>query len=124
MTQQYPQGPNTNKSPHRRGVVLIVIVIVMAIMALVVAGSIRPVRDEAQLATLRVETTRSFYSAESGAFIVMNAVMARIEMPNEGDTIEFEGQTIRFIQVPENGDPAIIEGVCGDATRRVEFTAQ
>lgn len=109
---------------QRRGVVLIVIVVVMAIMALVVAGSIRPVRDEAQLATLRVETTRAFYAAESGAFIVMNAVAGRTTMPTEGDSIELEGQTIRFIQVPENGDSAIIEGICGDATRRVEFTAQ
>ncbi len=114
-------GPRTNQ---RRGVVLIVIVVVMAMMALVVAGSIRPVRDEAQLATLRVETTRAFYSAESGAFIVMNAVMGNISMPDEGSTIEFEGQRILIVQVPEHDDSAIIEGVSGDAKRRVEFAAQ
>lgn len=108
----------------RRGVVLIVIVVVMAILSLVVAGAIRPVRDEAQLATLRVETTRAFYSAESGAFILMNAVMGQISMPDEGSTIDLQGQRIRFIQVPEDGASAIIEGICGDATRRVEFTVQ
>lgn len=114
-------GPCPNQ---RRGVVLIVIVVVMAMMALVVAGSIRPVRDEAQLASLRVETTRAFYSAESGAFIVINAVMGNIPMPAEGSTIEFEGQRILIVQVPEHDDSAIIEGVSGDAKRRVEFAAQ
>lgn len=117
--------PERNPSfSNRRGVVLIVIVVVMAFMALVVAGSVRPVRDEAQLATLRVETTRAFYSAESGAIIVMKAMMQQATMPAAGASIDFEGQSIRFIQIPEPGVPAIVEGVSGDAIRRIEFTAQ
>lgn len=109
---------------HRKGVVLVVIVVVMSVLALVVAGAIRPVRDEAELATLRVETTRAFYAAESGAFIVMNAVMGNIEMPAEGSTLNLEGQRIEFVQVPDTGPIAVIEGISGDAIRRIELTTE
>ncbi len=115
---------STTHSRRRRGMVLVVIVVVMAILALVVAGSIRPVRDEAELATLRVETTRAFYTAESGAFIVMNGVMGNAPMPKPGSSVELNGQTIRFIQVPDTSPIAIIEGVSGDATRRIELTTE
>lgn len=106
---------------RQRGVVLIVVVLVMAILGLVVAGSIRPVRDEAELATLRVQTTRAFYSAESGAFVVMNAVMGNIPMPEPGDTLTLDAQTVRYVQVPVDGEAGIIEGVSGGATRRIEL---
>jgi len=113
-----------DQQPSRRGVVLIVVVVIMAILALVVAGSVRPVRDEAELATLRVETTRAFYSAESGAFVVMNATMGFIPMPADGDETVLDGQTVRFVQVPNGGGIAIIEGTSGDATRRIELTTE
>ncbi len=108
----------------RKGSVLVVIVVVMAILALVVAGSIRPVRDEADLATLRVETTRAFYAAESGAFVVLNAVMSGADMPAADSSTVIEGQTIHYLQVPEFGSSAIVEGISGDAVRRIEFTAE
>jgi len=106
---------------RRRGVVLIVVVLVMAILGLVVAGSVRPVRDEAELATLRVQTTRAFYSAESGAFVVVNAVAGNIPMPNQGDTLDIDAQSVRFVQLPGEEAIAIIEGISGDATRRIEL---
>lgn len=109
---------------QRRGVVLLVVVVVMAILSLVVASSVRPVRDEAELATLRVETTRAFYSAESGAFVMMNAVLGETEMPEEGDTFQMDGQTVRFVQLPVDGANAIIEGASGDATRRIELSTE
>jgi len=111
-------------SERRRGVVLLVVVVVMAILALVVASSVRPVRDEAELATLRVETTRAFYSAESGAFVMMNAVLGKTAMPDQGDSFLMNGQTVRFVQIPVDGANAIIEGVSGDATRRTELTTE
>lgn len=109
---------------QRRGVVLVVIVVVMAILALVVAGSIRPVRDEAELATLRVETTRAFYTAESGAFVVMQGVLGNGTMPTEGSTLDLNGQTVVFIQIPDETSIAVIEGISGDAVRRIELTTE
>ena len=115
----------TNRNTaRRRGVVLLVVVVIMAILALVVAGSVRPVRDEAELATLRVETTRAFYSAESGAYVIMNGVMGNTPMPEAGDSLLIDGQTVRFVQIPIDGANAIIEGVSGDATRRIELTTE
>jgi type II secretory pathway pseudopilin PulG len=108
----------------RRAVALVVIIVVMSVLALAVAGAIRPVRDEAELATLRVETTRAFYAAESGAFIVMNAVMGNNEMPAEGSTLNLVGQRIEFVQVPDVDPIAVIQGVSGDAIRRIELTTE
>ncbi len=101
-----------------------VIVIVMAILSLVIAGAVRPVRDESDLATLRVETTRAFYAAESGAIIMMNAVIGQATMPSNGDVIELNDQTIIFVQVPDAQGVGIVEGNSGDATRRIEFTTE
>lgn len=110
---------------RRRAVVLVVLVVVMAILSLVVAGAVRPVRDEAELATLRVETTRAFYAAESGAFVLMNAVMGNTPMPEAGDTLVLGGQSVEFVQVPTDDDPvAVIEGRAGDAVRRIELTTE
>lgn len=109
---------------RRRGIVLVVIVVVMSILSLVVAGSIRPVRDESELAALRIETTRAFYAAESGAFIVMNAVMGSIDMPDEGTALNLGGQRIKFVQVPDASSIAVIEGSSGDAVRRIELTTE
>lgn len=108
----------------RRAVVLIVVVLVMAVLALTVAGSVRPVRDESDLATLRVETTRAFYASESGAFIIMNAVLGNIAMPDEGGTLDLGGQQVQFLQIPEADGIAIVEGSSGDARRRIEFTTE
>ncbi len=108
----------------RRGTVLVVIVVVMAILGLVVAGSVRPVRDEADLATLRVETTRAFYASESGAVIMMNAVLGRTVMPSNGDTISHGGQQIVIVQIPDAQGIGIVEGRSGDARRRIEFATE
>lgn len=96
----------------------------MAILALVVAGAVRPVRDESDLATLRVETTRAFYASESGAIIIMNAVIGNTPMPTDGDSLVQSSQTIIFVQTPDENGVAIVEGLSGSARRRVEFTTE
>lgn len=111
-------------SSRKRGVVLVVIVMVMAMLSLVVAGAIRPVRDEGALAALRIETARAFYASESGAFVVMNAVMGQIEMPEQGSVLELGGQQIQFVQVPAEDPVAILQGVSGEAIRRIELTTE
>ncbi|MFG0245828.1 MAG: hypothetical protein ACF8MF_07260 [Phycisphaerales bacterium JB052] len=124
MIMKHGIPASERQGEQRRGVVLLVVVVVMAILGLVVASSVRPVRDEAELATLRVETTRAFYSAESGAFVMMNALLGETDMPEEGDTFQIDGQTVRFVQLPVDGANAIIEGASGDATRRIELSTE
>ncbi|MGV6814489.1 MAG: hypothetical protein ACWA5W_05695 [Phycisphaerales bacterium] len=111
-------------SDHRRGTVLVVIVVVMAILGLVVAGSVRPVRDEADLATMRIETTRAFYASESGAIIMMNAVLGKTTMPSAGDTIDLDGQQVLVVQIPDAQGVVVVEGRSGDAKRRIEFATE
>ena len=113
-----------SRGKSRRGSVIVVLVVVMAILGLAVAGAVRPVRDESDLATLRVETNRAFYASESGAIILMNAVSGKIEMPTAGDTIQTDRQTIIFVQIPNSQGIAVVEGLSGDARRRVELTAE
>ncbi len=127
--KQIKQNGSAYGSAHgsrndRRGTVLVVIVVVMAMLALVVAGAVRPVREEADLATMRVETARAFYGAESGGVILMNAIIGRAQMPIEGDEIVLGVQRIGFMQVPGEDGVAIVEGTSGDARRRVEFTVR
>ena len=108
----------------RRGSVLAVLVVVLALLGLVVAGSIRPLRDEATLTTMRVETVRAFYAAESGSMITIQGYMGQTEMPLEGTEVVVNDQTIVFSQIPESDGIAIIHGVSGDATRRIELELQ
>ncbi len=105
----------------RRGSVLAVLVVVLALMGLVVAGVVRPLRDEASLTTMRVETLRAFYAAESGASVVAQGYMGRCAMPVEGEAVTINAQTVVFTQVPDAGGVAVVEGVSGDATRRIEL---
>jgi len=111
----------TKTTARRRGSVLAVLVVVLALMGLVVVGVVRPLRDEASIAALRVETTRAFYAAESGAIVVMQGSLGATPLPVSGDETAMLGQTVRFTQVPEAPGIAIVEGLSGDATRRVEL---
>ncbi len=115
---------NSNAKHSKRGSILAVLVVVMSILGLVVVGSVRPLRDEAVLAGMRVETVRAFYAAESGTIIVMQGYMGLSAMPQEGDEIVLNGQTVRFTQVPSGNGVAVVHGLSGDAVRRIELTLQ
>jgi len=106
---------------ERRGSVLAVLVVVLALTGLIVAGVVRPLRDESSIAALRVETVRAFYAAESGAVVVIKGVEGDAPLPEEGSEVELLGQSVRYTQIPEAPGVAIVEGFSGDATRRVEL---
>jgi hypothetical protein len=108
----------------RRGSVLAVLVVVLALMGLVIAGSVRPLRDEASLATMRVETVRAFYAAESGTVITIQGYLGLATMPVEGSEIVLNDQTIQFTQIPALGGTAVVHGLSGDAIRRIELELQ
>jgi len=108
----------------RRGSVLAVLVVVLALLGLVVTGSVRPLRDEATLATMRVETVRAFYAAESGAIITIQAYLGEAVLPVEGSQIVLNEQVIEFTQIPSLGGTVVIHGLSGDAIRRIELELQ
>jgi len=112
------------RNPDRHGSALVVLVVVLAVLGLVVAGAIRPVRHEADLATLRVETTRAFYASESGAVVLISAIARTAPMPAEGSELNLGGSRARFVQVPDSDGVSVIEGRSGLAVRRVELTTE
>jgi alpha-D-ribose 1-methylphosphonate 5-triphosphate synthase subunit PhnG len=113
----------SNKN-SRRGSILAVLVVVMALLGLVVAGSVRPLRDEASLTTMRVETIRAFYAAESGTVITIQGYLGAATMPVEGSEITLNGQTVQFTQIPGATGTAVVHGLSGDAIRRIELELQ
>ncbi len=106
---------------ERRGSALIVIVVVLAVLGIAVAGSVRPLVYEAETVSLRVETTRAFYAAESGAAVMVQTEVGDISGPSSGDTVVIEGSVIRYIQIPDVGVNAVVEGSSGSAIRRIEL---
>ena len=111
-------------SSCRRGTILPVLVVVLALMGLLVVGSVRPLRDEATLTTMRVETVRAFYAAESGSMITIQGYIGSGTMPVEGSQIVINDQTIVFTQIPDDDGIAIIHGLSGDSIRRIELELQ
>jgi len=113
-----------NTAQSRRGSVLAVLIVVLALMGLVVAGSIRPLRDEASMATMRVETVRAFYAAESGSVVTIRGYLGQVSLPVEGTQITLNDQTVVFTQIPALGGVAVVHGLSGDAVRRIELELQ
>ncbi len=111
-------------SKNRRGSVLAVLVVVLALLGLVVAGSVRPLRDEAVLTTMRVETVRAFYAAESGSIIMIQAYLGDASLPVAGSQVVLNEQIVEFTQVPQAGGVVVIHGMSGDAVRRIELLLQ
>lgn len=101
-----------------------VVLVVLSVLGLVVAGSVQPLSEEAGLAAVRVETTRAFFAAESGVFVVIGLVNAGHDPPGTGDETRIGSQTIRYVQVPEDSGDLVIEGASGLATRRVQLTIE
>ena len=106
-------------STEHRGFAVAVILVVVAVLGLAVVGSIGPLAQEADLATLRVETVRAFYAAESGVVVAIGTVNAGLDAPEQGSTIIIGPQSTTFVTIPEGVGEMNIEGASGMALRRV-----
>jgi hypothetical protein len=110
--------------PDRRGSVMAVVLVVMSVLGLVIAGSVQPLSQEADLAAVRVETARAFFAAESGVAVVIGLFNAGLAPPDSGDETRIGSQTVRYVQVPDGSGDLVIEGASGLATRRVRLTIE
>lgn len=111
----------THHVRSRRGVAVAMVLLVVSVLALAVAGSVEPLSQEMDLAALRVETTRAFFAAESGAGIYTDLLAAGITPPLEETQIRIGSQTIRFLGTPEQTGLLVVEGSSGLSTRRIEI---
>lgn len=114
-------APPLPRSPHRRGVVIVLTLVAIVALGLAVAGSFEPLAHEAETAAGRVESARAFYAAESGALIALGALAHAGPIPEPGDEIALPFQTVRFLEVPAGAGDLVTEGVSGAAARRVRL---
>lgn len=104
---------------------VVVAVLVLAMLQVMVALSIRPTADESLSAVLRAETVRAFYAAESGAAIVLRTVLETGAPPEVGTTRELGGAVAEVVASSDPGEGVIVvEGRAGSARRRVEFEVE
>jgi len=108
------------------GVALAVVIVVIAMLHLVVMGSVRPAGDEVVLGAMRAETTRAFYAAESGAFIAVRAVVGGLEPPVVGSEQAVGVATVAFVALPPSGEVGeiVVEGRSGEARRRLNLLVE
>lgn len=108
-----------HREHQQRGFAVAVILVVVAVLGLAVVGSIGPLAQEADIATLRVETIRAFYAAESGMAVAIGTINAGIDPPVQGSTLVIGPQATTFVTIPDGIGEIAIEGASGMALRRV-----
>lgn len=114
-------GRFVKRTRARRGFAAVVIIVVLSVLSLAVAGSIVPVRQEADLASLRVQTTRAFFAADSGAFVLIGTLNAGLDVPTDGSELTIGAQNVIFDTIPEDAGDATITGYSGQARRRIRI---
>jgi hypothetical protein len=108
----------------RRGMGIAVVVVMLAIVNIAVLGAVAASGEEANLGAMRLETTRAFYAAESGAMVVVRQLREGVEAPQAGTSLSFASARVEFERVPRVGEggEAIVIGTSGFARRRVVVT--
>lgn len=107
---------------RRRGMTVLVMVVLLGAITLAVVGSVTPTADDAQLLATRVESARAFYGAESGVYVLIGELTrSGGEPPESGATLELEGATVVFESVPDGNGTAVIRGASGRAVRQIEL---
>lgn len=106
----------------RRGVVIAVALLIVMVLGLAVAGSVRPLAQESDLAALRVETARAFYAAESGVLLHLAASNAGLPGLSPGDAASLGVASFERLGPDGPGEELIVEGQSGSASRRITVT--
>jgi len=112
----------------RRGVALIVAVLIISVTNLVVIGAVRASGDDARVAALRADTLRAFYASESGVRMGVREYIDDPANPLTGTVTLPGGEVVEVID-PLEASPAapgqlVIEGSYGTARRRLQVDVQ
>ena len=115
--------PRVDRRPRRarRGAVVLLLVVMLAVLNLVVTAGAVGGRDDASVAVLRVETARAFYAAESAARIVLDQAVANGAWPEAGDRFAV-GSTADAVVIQAADGPGstlVIDGRSAEARRRI-----
>ncbi|MEQ8850282.1 MAG: hypothetical protein RIB32_00705 [Phycisphaerales bacterium] len=110
--------------PSRRGVVVLVLVVVLALINIALISGAAASSEDAHAGVMRVDTIRAFYAAESGGMVAAKGLIGDIPTPTEGSSIALGSQAIHFIEVREATGDVVVEGRAGSARRRVTLRVE
>ncbi|RMH14686.1 MAG: hypothetical protein D6695_00550 [Planctomycetota bacterium] len=104
----------------RRGIALVVVVLMLAVVHITVMSSVVRAGPEADIVTLRIETARAFFAADSGVMVWLREDAAG-QTPEPGEVLTLNEQRVLFVESPEAGESGtlVVEGQSGRARRRV-----
>ena len=110
----------------RRGVGVLAVVVMIAIIHLAVMGSVAASGEEAQLGAMRVETARAFYAAESAGLVLVRLSTSRMDLPSAGTRLSLGVSEATFVSMPATGEPGdiVIIGTSGEGQRRIRITVE
>ncbi|GAB4387239.1 MAG: hypothetical protein Kow0022_18720 [Phycisphaerales bacterium] len=106
--------------PKRRGMALLAVVVMIAIIHLTVLRSVSRGSADADIVSLRVETARAFFAADSGVMIWLREDAAGTP-PEPGETLSIGSMQILIVDAPEAGAAGTltVEGSSSRARRRL-----
>lgn len=110
----------------RRGVGIAAVIVVLAALNLAVIGAVRSTADDSYVGSLRVETTRAFYAAESAARVAVRCALDGEDYPSAGSSLTIGHATAHFVQMPPSGGAGdvVVLGLSGNAIRRISVTIE
>jgi len=118
-----PARARPRPAASRRGVAVVAVVILLAVVNLAVLAGLEAGADDASAAALRIETARAFYAADAGAIIVLRALSHGTAVPGAGTEIPLPSSSLMIVSAPGSGAGDVeIQGTSGLATRRVLIT--
>lgn len=104
----------------RRGMAILVVVVMVAVIHLTVIGAVTRGKNSADLASLRIETMRALFAADTGVIVWLREDAAG-QTPESGDQLNMGTQRVLYVESPEAGETGTltVEGQSGRARRRV-----
>jgi hypothetical protein len=105
---------------QRRGAAIVAVVTLLSVVNITLIASFRSVGDQADVATLRIESERAFYAAESGVMLLIGDLQTGGIGPASGDALDIGSQRIVYDVVPDADTGAYeILGQSGRGFRRL-----
>jgi hypothetical protein len=113
------------RARRRRGVAVLGIIVLLAIVHLAVIGSVETGGREAEVGALRLETLRARLAADSGVIVWMRQDAAG-SAPPDGTTVAIGPSRIVFVSSVEPGEAGtvVVEGQSGRARQRVALEVE
>jgi Tfp pilus assembly protein PilX len=117
---------------RRRGGVLPVVVLMLAVVSIVALNVIDTGGRETELGAMRIETARAFYAAESGLIGAARLRQGGLTLPVQGATLSLPAGTAgsaqaTFVSLPASGATSgsiRVVGQSGLGQRRLELQFQ